>query len=101
MTNETQEVEGEKLCRQLVSGAQDLVRRVSAHEGTAHFENFVEEQKSLREKLILGYDSMSREQYERAGFLINQAKQYLHETLDVQRVREMRTTLERPYKHKK
>lgn len=101
MTNEIEKQEGEKLSHELISGAQDLVRRVSDHKEIDRFDDFIEELMSLRERLILGYDSMSFDQYQRTSFLINNAKQYLHEVYDVSRVRDMRKYVENPPRSKR
>lgn len=84
----------EGLYEELIKGAQDLARRVSANEGSSKFDDFVADHNDLLYKYIMGFNSLSPEQYQRASSIINLTKQYIHGTLDVTRIREMRNALE-------
>jgi len=87
------EPDNENLYTRLVKGAQDLTSRVSAHDTTTSFHVFVHDHNELLKQYIAGYDAMGAEDWQRAGALLNATKQYIHGSLDVLRIQEMRASL--------
>jgi hypothetical protein len=80
----------------LVSQAQDLSARVCRHKGPSNFDDFVAEHNTLLKKYIAGFTRLSVDERESAACLLNTVKSLMHGTLDVYRVREMRTVVEQP-----
>jgi hypothetical protein len=87
---------GKEAYELIVQGSKNLRERVSAHQGITNFDNFIACHNSLLEAYIVGFDFMDTEQCERANYLLNQTKQYVHGVLDVERVRSMRSAMIRP-----
>lgn len=81
------------LYESLVRGAQALTQRVKSDE--ANYDDLVEEHNGLLEKYILGYNSLSSQEREDASRILGQTKSYIHGNLDVCRIRDMRTSLDK------